>query len=131
MKKKLCPQISLVGRSNVGKSALFNKLADTKRALVYDELGITRDPIIDSSSWRGYSYTIIDTAGFIISNKKMNNQITEKATLKATEYIKNSDLILFVVDGTVGYTQEDVHLFSSIKKLNIPINGYFGDVKFG
>jgi GTP-binding protein len=121
MKQKLYPQVSLVGRSNVGKSALFNKLADTKRALVYDELGITRDPIVDTSSWKDYIYTIIDTAGFLIANKQITNDITKKALAKAEDYIKNSDVLLFVVDGVVGYTQEDVQLFSYIKKMNIPI----------
>ncbi len=121
MKTKLNPQVSLVGRSNVGKSALFNKLANHKRALVYDELGITRDPIIDESSWKDYTYTIVDTAGFLIANKQIINDITKKALIKAEEYIKNSDLLLLVVDGVVGYTQEDIQLFSYIKKLNIPI----------
>lgn len=121
MKKKLYPQVSLVGRSNVGKSALFNKLADHKRALVYDELGITRDPIIDTSEWKNYTYNIVDTAGFLIANKQLTNDITKKALEKAEEYIRNSDVLLFVVDGVVGYTQEDIQLFSYIKKLNIPI----------
>lgn len=121
MIKKKYPQVSLVGRSNVGKSALFNKLADNKRALVYDELGITRDPIIDSSHWKDYAYNIVDTAGFLIANKQIINDITKKALEKAEEFIKNSDLLLFVVDGVVGYTQEDIQLFSYIKKFNIPI----------
>lgn len=118
---KQYPHVCLVGRSNVGKSALFNKLAETKRALVYDELGITRDPIVDISSWKGHTYRIIDTAGFLISYKKKNNEITQKALMKATDYIKTADVILFVIDGEVEYTQEDRHIFSFIKKLNIPI----------
>jgi GTP-binding protein len=121
MKKNILPQVTIVGRSNVGKSALFNKLADYKRALVYDELGITRDPIIDTSHWKDYIYNIIDTAGFLIFNKQLTNEITKKALSKAKKYIESSNLLLFVVDGIIGYTQEDLQLFSYIKKLNIPI----------
>jgi GTP-binding protein len=115
------PSVCIVGRSNVGKSALFNKLAETKRALVYDELGVTRDPIVDTSEWKGHTYTVIDTAGFLMSHKKIKNEITEKALVKATQYIQNADLIIFVIDGTVGYTNEDRHIWSYVKKLEIPV----------
>lgn len=118
---RMYPNVCIVGRSNVGKSALFNKLAETKRALVYDELGVTRDPIVDTSEWKGYTYTIIDTAGFLMSHKKIKNEITEKALVKATEYIHSADVILFVIDGTIGYTNEDRHIWSYVKKLDIPI----------
>jgi GTP-binding protein len=121
IKKNKIPQVTLIGRSNVGKSALFNKLADYKRALVYDELGITRDPIADTSHWKDYCYTIIDTAGFLIHNKQITNDITRKSLERAKEYIETSDVLLFIVDGVIGYTQEDMQLFSYIKKLNIPI----------
>lgn len=121
MNTKIYPRVTIVGRSNVGKSALFNKLANDKRALVYDEMGVTRDPLVDLSSWKDYTYEIIDTAGFLPTLKKQKNDIVAKSILHGEKYITSSDLIIFVVDGTVGYTQEDLHLFSYIKKINAPI----------
>lgn len=119
MKKKI---VTIVGRSNVGKSALFNKLADTKRALVFDTLGVTRDPIHDTSSWKDFQYTIVDTAGFVIDKKVMTKDIVVGLAIeKARKYILDSDVILFMIDGQVGYTQEDRHLFSFIKKLKAQI----------
>jgi GTP-binding protein len=120
MNKKL-PYVTIIGRPNVGKSALFNKLADTKRALVFDECGITRDPLIDTSSWLGYTYQIIDTAGIFHTNKKQQNDITKQAIDKAIYFLENADIILFVIDGSIGYTQDDIHLFNISKKINVPI----------
>ena len=75
MKKNNIPIISIVGRTNVGKSALFNKIANNKRALVYDQSGITRDPILDEASWKGYSFQIVDTAGFLQKKQSQKNNI--------------------------------------------------------
>lgn len=121
MINKMYPRVTIVGRSNVGKSALFNKLANDKRALVYDEEGVTRDPLVDLSSWCDFTYQVIDTAGFLPTLKKQKNDIVAKSILHGEEYIQTSDMILFVVDGTVGYTQEDLKLFSYVKKISIPI----------
>lgn len=115
------PRVSIVGRTNVGKSALFNKLADEKRALVFDEIGVTRDPLVDTASWMGYNYEIIDTAGFLPTLKKQKNDIAARALLHGERYITTSDLIIFVVDGAVGYVEEDLRLFSYLKKMSVPI----------
>lgn len=116
MKKKFL--VTIIGRSNIGKSALFNKLADSKRALVFDTNGVTRDPMHDDSSWKEFQYTIADTAGFITEKKIAKDDIiTKLAITKAKEYLQNADIILFMIDGSVGYTQEDMQLFSSLKKL--------------
>jgi GTP-binding protein len=121
MKKLLMPRVCIVGRTNVGKSALFNKLADDKRALVFDEIGVTRDPLVDTASWLGHTYEIIDTAGFLPTLKKEKNDIAARALLHGEKYIRSADLILFVVDALVGYVEEDIRLFSFIKKLGVPI----------
>lgn len=121
MKNVLMPRVCIVGRTNVGKSALFNKLADEKRALVFDQAGITRDPLIDTVSWLGHTYEIIDTAGFLPSLKKEKNDIVARSLVHGEKYIKSANLILFVIDAVVGYVEEDIRLFSFIKKLNIPI----------
>lgn len=118
---KQYPYVTIIGRPNVGKSALFNKLAETKRALVFDESGITRDPIIDISSWLGYTYQIIDTAGIFHTNRKHQNDIVKKAIEKAIYFLEKSDVILFVIDGSVGYTEDDMHLLNISKKIGVPI----------
>ncbi len=121
MKKLLLPRVCIVGRTNVGKSALFNKLADEKRALVFDQIGITRDPLVDTSSWLGHTYEIIDTAGFLPTLKKEKNDIVARSLLHGEKYIKSANVILFVVDAVVGYVEEDIRLFSFVKKLGIPV----------
>jgi GTP-binding protein len=114
-------RVVLIGRPNVGKSAIFNRLADTQRALVYDEAGVTRDPISDTSSWNGFQYEIIDTAGFMFGKDIKKESISEKAIFKSEQFIKSSDLILFVVDGDIGLVDDDWKLLSYSQKLKIPL----------
>jgi GTP-binding protein len=114
-------RVVLVGRPNVGKSAIFNRLADSQRALVFDEAGVTRDPICDTSSWNGFQYEIIDTAGFIFGKDVKKDSIAEKAILKSEKFIQSADLILFVVDGDIGLVDDDWKLLSYSQKLKIPL----------
>lgn len=95
-------KIAIVGRPNTGKSTLFNALTGTRDALVHDRPGVTRDTI--SGIFRDRPYTLYDTAGL----ERANSGIAADSTNMAIDAVANADAILFVVDGRVGLTNEDM-----------------------
>lgn len=115
--KKKLPQVVLLGRTNVGKSTLFNRLTETPAALISPLAGTTRDSQSSEIEWAGKKFILIDTGG-ISSDKKQifSKQISEKALATA----KQAKLILMVVDGKTGLVAEDYDVFQIIKKTGIP-----------
>ena len=101
------PTVALVGRPNVGKSTIFNKLVGKKISIIEDTPGVTRDRIYGDVSYNDYKFHLIDTGGIDLANADFNKEIIMQATLAIDE----ADLILFVVDET-GIDNE---LFSIIK----------------
>jgi tRNA modification GTPase len=101
--------IAIVGRTNVGKSSLFNVLVDLpSRALVANVHGTTRDYIDEYMSLGGRKYRIIDTAGFIVPRN-----VLERRSLKITRRcIDESDLVLFIVDGSKSFSKSDLSIFN-------------------
>lgn len=118
MNKKL-PLVVIVGRTNVGKSTLFNRLASTVKSIAYDYAGVTRDFIKDTVSWQGLSFTLIDTGG--ISFHHQIDAITEQARQKALELLAQGDIIIFVCDGTVGVLPEDREIAQRLHTLKKPV----------
>ena len=97
------PVVALVGRPNVGKSTIFNRLVGGKVAIIEDVPGVTRDRIYGTASYRDYSFHIIDTGGIDISEGTFNAEIKGQAQLAIDE----ADVVLFVVDGKEGLTLND------------------------
>ncbi|MDD2435627.1 MAG: ribosome biogenesis GTPase Der [Bacilli bacterium] len=97
------PVVALVGRPNVGKSTIFNRLIGKKIAIIEDQPGITRDRIYGQVDFRNYQFHLIDTGGIEISNNNLNEEIKMQAEIAIDE----SDLVLFVVDGKEGLTSND------------------------
>ena len=91
MKKTIC----IIGKPNVGKSTIFNRLIKDKKAIIMDEPGVTRDRIYGTATYNNKSFFLIDTGGIEIGNNNFNEDIKAQAELAIDE----SDLILFVVDG--------------------------------
>jgi len=97
------PVVALVGRPNVGKSTVFNKIVGKKIAIIEDNPGITRDRIYGTATFKDYQFHLIDTGGIEISNENFNEEIKAQAEIAIDE----ADLVLFVVDGKEGLTAND------------------------
>ena len=113
----MLPVIAIVGRPNVGKSTLFNRLSGTKDALVADFEGLTRDRIYGYLKSERFQSILIDTGGLVHDHGDLSNVIQEQTLLA----IQESDLILFVVDGREGLVSNDLEIARSLRKENKPI----------
>ena len=108
------PVVALVGRPNVGKSTIFNRLVGKKISIIEDTPGITRDRIYGSVEFGDYKFHLIDTGGIDISEQIFNNVIKVQAEIAIDE----SDVVLFVVDGKEGLTTNDFVVRDMLMKAN-------------
>jgi len=105
--------VAIVGRPNVGKSTLFNRLIGRKNAIVDDKPGVTRDRIYGEAEWNGKKFFIVDTGGFVPETEdKIEQAIKEQALIA----IEESDAILFVCDGRDGVTHYDIEIANILRK---------------
>lgn len=109
------PIVTLVGRTNVGKSTLFNRLVGKRKAITEDINGVTRDRVYDKVEWLNHEFILADTGGLDISNKNLMNVEIKSQVEKA---LLESDLILFVVDGREGINPHDYEIANEIRKYN-------------
>ena len=116
------PVVALVGRPNVGKSTIFNKLVGEKVSIIMDTPGVTRDRIYSEAIYKNYRFNVIDTGGIDASNEEFNDNIKVQAQIAIDE----ADVIVFVVDGKEGLTSNDFvvrdMLRSTNKKVIVAIN---------
>ncbi len=113
------PVVALVGRPNVGKSTLFNKLVGQRISIVDDTPGVTRDRVYGECEWRNHKISLIDTGG--IEPVKTNNVITSEIRHQAELAIDVADVIVFVVDVKTGMVSSDVEIAYMLKKSGKPI----------
>jgi GTPase len=106
--------VAIVGRPNVGKSTLFNRLTDSREAIVDEESGVTRDRNYGVSHWNGIDFSVIDTGGYVQNSDDVFEEEINKQVLLA---IEESDLILFMVDVTCGIHELD-HSVASLLRRN-------------
>lgn len=109
-------RVALVGRPNVGKSTLFNRLTRTRKAVVRDEPGVTRDIQNEPTEWWGKSFEVVDTGGLSEDKGGFTPLIREQVI----EYLHSVDLILFIVDGRTGILPEDRAAFQVVARANKP-----------
>src|ERR1051326_877033 len=112
------PLIAIVGRPNVGKSTLFNRLIGSRRSIVTDEPGITRDRIYGLTTWNGRSFQVVDTGGIIPGEE---SEIPQRIFEQAQIAIEQASLIFFVVDGRTPITASDQELTRLLRKINKPV----------
>ncbi|MDR0846431.1 MAG: ribosome biogenesis GTPase Der [Lactobacillales bacterium] len=111
------PVIAIVGRPNVGKSTVFNRLAGERISIVEDIPGVTRDRIYAGSEWLGREFAIIDTGGIDTVDLPFNEQIKTQAEVA----IEEADVVLAVVDGTYGVTDADEYVAKILQRSKKPV----------
>ena len=109
--------VALVGRPNVGKSTIFNRLIGTKIAIIEDTPGVTRDRIYGTVNYLDYSFHLIDTGGIDMGDGNFNTEIKGQAELAIDE----ADIVVFVVDGKEGLTSGDYTVRDILKKSGKPV----------
>ncbi len=121
LKKEKMPVVVIFGRTNVGKSTLFNCLIEKRQALVSTIEGTTRDSNINQVNWRGQKFNLVDTGGIIdiknlIKKKLKSDDLNIKVQKQVCDYLKQADLILFLVDNKTGLLKQDLEMAMVIKK---------------
>ena len=108
------PTVALVGRPNVGKSTLFNKLVGAKISIIEDTPGVTRDRIYSEVNYNNYRFNLIDTGGIDVSKEVFNDEIKIQAEIA----IEEADVVIFIVDGKEGITENDRVVRNMLQRSN-------------
>src|SRR3954464_1958827 len=112
------PTVGLVGRPNVGKSTLFNRITDTRRAIVAPVAGTTRDTSSQQAEWQGTNFSLVDTGGmFGASSDPLHELVVEHGRRAIT----HADLVVFVVDGRDGLVSGDEEIAGALRSVNAPV----------
>jgi len=112
------PLIAIIGRPNVGKSTLFNRLSERKKAIAIDQPGATRDRNYAEASWNGRAFTVVDTGGFEpISTETILMQMREQTRLA----MEQADIIIFLMDGRDGLTPSDEEIVRRLRSYSKPV----------
>ena len=109
--------VALVGRPNVGKSSLFNRLTGERRAVIHDAPGTTRDRLYGTAEWNGQEFTVVDTGGIELESEGLPSEIRAQAE----EAMREADAILFVVDVTTGLTATDSEVALLLRRTDKPL----------
>jgi GTP-binding protein len=117
-KRKHPPTLAIVGRPNVGKSTLFNRIVGSRRSIVGDEPGITRDRIYGSATWNGRTIRVVDTGGIIPDDREL---IPAEIYNQAKVGIEEADAVVLVVDGRAPLTAPDIELTRILQRSGKPL----------
>lgn len=115
MKMSKLPEVVIVGRMNVGKSTLFNRLSTDVKSLALDYAGVTRDFVRDVTNWKGYDFELIDSGG--VTLRQTDDPLLEKVRHLGIKLIEQAQLVIFVVDGSVGIQEEEREIANLLHKL--------------
>jgi GTP-binding protein len=110
--------VAIVGRPNVGKSTLFNRLTQTRRAIVNEEAGTTRDRQYGKVEWNGREFSLIDTGGWVLNS---NNVFEEEIKRQVLIAIEEADVLLFMVDILNGITDFDLAVANMLRRASKPV----------
>ena len=110
--------VAIVGRPNVGKSTLFNRLTQSRRAIVSDTAGTTRDRQYGKCQWNGREFSVVDTGGWVVKSDDIFEDAIRRQVVVATE---EADLVLFVVDNETGVTDWDEDVAQILRRTKLPV----------
>lgn len=110
--------VAIVGRPNVGKSTLFNRLTQSRRAIVSDTAGTTRDRQYGKCTWNGREFSVVDTGGWVVKSDDIFEDAIRKQVIVATE---EADLVLFLVDVETGITDWDEDVALILRRTHLPV----------
>jgi len=114
----MLPHLAIIGRANVGKSTLFNRITRTRSAIVHNTPGVTRDRIYGAAEWNDRSFMVIDTGGIDLSGTNtIELQVKEQADLA----IREAEVIVFVVDGQQGLLPQDEEVIEQVRRSGKPL----------
>ena len=110
--------VAIVGRPNVGKSTLFNRLTQSRKAIVSDTAGTTRDRQYGKCSWNNREFSVVDTGGWVVKSDDIFEDAIRRQVIVATE---EADLVLFLVDVMTGITDWDEDVAAILRRTKLPI----------
>lgn len=111
------PTVVIVGRPNVGKSTWFNRVVGDRAAIVEDRPGVTRDRNLRLASWLGSKFWIVDTGGWMPSGSELDDKVSRQVE----EAVRDADLVIFMVDASIGITDDDEAIASWLRKSKVPV----------
>ncbi|MDQ4068285.1 MAG: 50S ribosome-binding GTPase, partial [Actinomycetota bacterium] len=111
------PVVAIVGRPNVGKSTLVNRIVGRREAIVEEQPGVTRDRKELEADWGGRRFTVVDTGGWLATSDGLDAKVSEQAE----RAIRAADVVLFVADGSVGVTEEDDQVAAVLRRARRPV----------
>ena len=110
--------VAIVGRPNVGKSTLFNRLTKSRQAIVSETAGTTRDRQYGKCDWNGKEFSVVDTGGWVVNSDDIFEEAIRQQVIIATE---EADLVLFLVDVTTGVTDLDIDVAEILRRTKLPV----------
>jgi GTPase len=111
------PTVAIVGRPNVGKSTLLNRVVGRRAAIVEERPGVTRDRKELDANWGGREFRIVDTGGWMVGGDALDRKVSQQAE----RAIKDADVVLFVVDVTIGVTEDDSRVAGLLRRTGKPV----------
>jgi GTPase len=111
------PRVAVIGRQNVGKSTLVNRLFGRREAIAHETPGVTRDRIELEASWRGRRFGLVDTGGFVHGAKGIESLVSDQAE----RAMEDADVTILVVDGPAGILEDDARLARRLRRVNVPV----------
>jgi GTP-binding protein len=111
------PTVAIVGRPNVGKSTLLNRIVGRREAIVEEKPGVTRDRKSVEADWQGREFRLIDTGGWMVGGTDLDRKVSEQSE----QAIKAADVVMFVVDATIGVTDDDAEVANLLRRIDRPV----------
>ena len=111
------PLVAIVGRPNVGKSTLMNRILGRRVAIVEEKPGVTRDRKEVDAEWIGHDFRLVDTGGWLIGGDALDKKVSHQSE----QAIKEADVVLFVVDAAVGVTDDDARVGELLRSVEVPV----------